>query len=205
MKSGLQTQFLAACLTIAFALWGFSARAQSPSGALTGTVLDPGGAVIAGASVTLEHPDSGLKRTAITDDRGEFHFGPLPPGEYRLRVNATGFAERTVLVTVSVSSRPSASIVMRLKSVQETVVVDAAPSVTSQPVEINSSVEKTIIGDRDIEDIPLAHRSFANIAYLAPMTAPVEPSDPTKARITAVSFAGSSGLNVDLSVVAGDK
>ena len=52
--------------------------------------------------------------------------------------------------------------------------------------------------------IPLASRSFANIAYLAPMTEPVEPSDPTKARITAVSFGGSSGLNVDLSVDGGE-
>src|SRR5215475_7018971 len=52
--------------------------------------------------------------------------------------------------------------------------------------------------------MPLAARSFANIAYLAPGTEPVEPSDPTKARITAVSFGGSSGLNVQLSVDGGD-
>jgi len=50
----------------------------------------------------------------------------------------------------------------------------------------------------------LAARSFANIAYLAPGTEPVEPSDPTKARITAVSTGGSSGLNNDLSVDGGD-
>jgi len=52
--------------------------------------------------------------------------------------------------------------------------------------------------------MPLAARSFANIAYMAPGTEPVEPSDPTKARITAVSFGGSSGLNVQLSVDGGD-
>src|SRR2546422_8362797 len=160
---------------------------------------------IPGAGVTLEHPDSGLKRATITDARGEFHFEFLAPGEYRLRINAAGFAERITEVSVSVSSRPTVSIVMGLKKVQETVVVDEdRPSLTAQPIETNSTVEKTIIGDRDLEEIPLAHRSFANIAYLAPMTAPVEPSDPTKARITAVSFAGSSGLNVDLSVDGGD-
>src|SRR5260370_28575529 len=94
---------------------------------------------------------------------------------------------------------------MGLKKVQETVVVDEdRPLLTAQRIETNSTVQKTIIGDRDLEEIPLAHRSFANIAYLALMTAPVEPSDPTKERITAVSFAGSSGLNVDLSVDGGD-
>ena len=77
-------------------------------------------------------------------------------------------------------------------------------SLTNAPIETSSSVVKTTIGRQDLEDIPLASRSFANIAYLAPMTEPVEPSDPTKARITAVSFGGSSGLNVDLSVDGGD-
>jgi hypothetical protein len=55
-----------------------------------------------------------------------------------------------------------------------------------------------------LQTLPLAARSFANIAYLAPGTEPVEPSDPTKARITAVSTGGSSGLNNDLSVDGGD-
>jgi hypothetical protein len=50
----------------------------------------------------------------------------------------------------------------------------------------------------------LPARSFANIAYLAPGTEPVEPSDPTKARITAVSTGGSSGLNNELSVDGAD-
>ena len=61
-----------------------------------------------------------------------------------------------------------------------------------------------MIAAKDLGSLPLASRSFANIAYLSPMTQPVEPSDPTKARITAVSFGGSSGLNVDLSVDGGD-
>ena len=190
---------------VALLLAARSSFSQSAQGALSGVVYDPGGGRIAGAGITLEHPDSGLKRTTTTDARGEFHFEFLAPGEYRLRIIAAGFAERIMEVSVSVSSRPTVSIVMGLKKVLETVVVDEdRPSLTAQPVETSSTVEKTIIGDRNLEEIPLAHRSFANIAYLAPMTAPVEPSDPTKARITAVSFAGSSGLNVDLSVDGGD-
>src|SRR4029077_9907860 len=60
------------------------------------------------------------------------------------------------------------------------------------------------VSEQDLDTIPLAARSFANIAYLAPGTEPVEPSDPTKARITAVSTGGSSGLNNDLSIDGGD-
>src|SRR5581483_684785 len=77
-------------------------------------------------------------------------------------------------------------------------------SIASEAVETTNSVIKNTVGRADLDRIPLAQRSFANIAYLTPMTEPVEPSDPTKARITAVSFGGSSGLNVDLSVDGGD-
>jgi hypothetical protein len=81
---------------------------------------------------------------------------------------------------------------------------DRGPSLASQPIETTSSTIKTVITSSDLDEVPLSARSFANISYLAPFTAPVEPSDPTKARITAVSFGGSSGLNVDLSVDGGD-
>src|SRR5205807_6253473 len=73
-----------------------------------------------------------------------------------------------------------------------------------EPIQTTSSLEQHVIEATDLKELPLAHRSFANIAYLSPMTEPVEPSDPTKARITAVSFAGSSGLNVDFAVDGGD-
>src|ERR1700719_3650579 len=69
-----------------------------------------------------------------------------------------------------------------------------------QPIDLASAVHQGVISNHDLQTLPLAARSFANIAYLAPGTMPVEPSDPTKARITAVSTGGSSGLNNDLSV-----
>ena len=65
-------------------------------------------------------------------------------------------------------------------------------------------VHQAVISSQDLQRLPLAARSFANIAYLAPGTEPVEPSDPTKARITAVSTGGSSGLNNELSVDGAD-
>ncbi len=61
-----------------------------------------------------------------------------------------------------------------------------------------------VVSGKDLQTIPLAARSFANIAYMVPGTEPVEPSDPTKARITAVSTGGSSGLNNQLTVDGGD-
>ncbi|HEY6945803.1 MAG TPA: TonB-dependent receptor, partial [Candidatus Acidoferrum sp.] len=118
---------------------------------------------------------------------------------------ATGFAEKTTTVAVAVSSQPVLVVTLSPQSVRESVEVrDRGPSLASQPIETTSSTIKTVITSSDLDEVPLSSRSFANISYLAPFTAPVEPSDPTKARITAVSFGGSSGLNVDLSVDGGD-
>ena len=181
------------------------AHAQSPEGALVGVVVDTTGARVAGATVTASAKSFSLVRTAKSSKVGEFTIESLPPGAYEVKVEALGFAAQTGTVTVAVTSTPTLTVKLQPASVQQTVSVQgSSESLTVAPIETSSSVVKTTIGVRDLEETPLAHRSFANIAYLAPMTEPVEPSDPTKARITAVSFGGSSGLNVDLSVDGGD-
>jgi outer membrane receptor protein involved in Fe transport len=148
---------------------------------------------------------SSLKREIKSDDHGEFRLNELLPGTYHLVVNARGFAEASSDVAVIVSSVRDVAVTLKLVAPKETVNVQAQPSsITTQPIDVASAVHQGAVTEHDLETIPLAHRSFANIAYLVPGTEPVEPSDPTKARITAVSFGGSSGLNVDLSVDGGD-
>jgi hypothetical protein len=180
-------------------------HAQSPEGTLRGTVSDATGARITGAIVSASAKRFSFVRTVKTNKLGEFSLESLPPGEYEVKVEASGFATRTGTASIGVSSVPTMNVLLQPAGVKETLTVEgAAGTLTNQSIEASSSVVKTTVGVRDLEDMPLAHRSFANIAYLTPMTEPVEPSDPTKARITAVSFGGSSGLNVDLSVDGGD-
>src|SRR5437660_1235540 len=180
-------------------------RAQNPGGSLLVTVQDSTGARVAGASVSLTQEKFAISRTGKADAQGEKRFESLQPGSYTVTVNVTGFAEKTAAVVVAVSSQPVLVVTLQPQSVRESVEVrDRGPSLASQPIETTSSTIKTVITSSDLDEVPLSARSFANISYLAPFTAPVEPSDPTKARITAVSFGGSSGLNVDLSVDGGD-
>ena len=192
-------------LILVYAVLTLSLQAQSPDGALVGTVSDATNARVAGASVKLSAKGLSGTRFATTNSVGEFRIESLPPGAYMITVEARGFATKTGSVDVAVSSTPTIHVKLQPASVHQEVQVEGTgASLTNAPIETSSSVVKTSIGRQDLEDIPLASRSFANIAYLAPMTEPVEPSDPTKARITAVSFGGSSGLNVDLSVDGGD-
>jgi hypothetical protein len=180
-------------------------HAQNPRGSLRGTVQDASGARIPSANIVVKSLDSPLQREATSEDRGEFRLDDLHPGAYRMTVTAPGFAQAQANVSITVSSVREVTVTLKLAAPAETVSVQGQnSSITTQPVDLVSVVHQGIVSSQDLQTLPLAARSFANIAYLAPGTEPVEPSDPTKARITAVSTGGSSGLNNDLSVDGGD-
>ncbi len=179
--------------------------AQNPRGALRGTVQDQSGGRVPSAKVVVQSAETGIVREAGCNDRGEFRIDELPPGNYQVIVSANGFAEASSSVTVVVSSVRELTVTLKLPAVQQTIILDGqVRSITTQSIDPASTVHQAVIFQQDLQTIPLAARSFANIAYLAPGTEPVEPSDPTKARITAVSTGGSSGLNNELSVDGAD-
>src|SRR6476646_4214736 len=180
-------------------------QAQAPNGSLRGEVQDASGRRVAGAKITVIAKEFGTQRNVLSDEAGQFRVNDLLPGAYRVVSSASGFADASADVNVVVSVVRDLSITLKPETVRETVKVESrASSITTEPIDIASTVQQGAVSSGDLETIPLAHRSFANIAYLVPGTEPVEPSDPSKARITAVSFGGSSGLNLDLSVDGGD-
>jgi hypothetical protein len=180
-------------------------QAQNPRGSLRGTVQDATGARVASAKIVLQAVDSSLQREASSEDRGEFRLDDLLPGAYRVTVSAAGFAAAQADVSIAVSFVRDVTVTLKGAAPSETVKVQGqSSSITTQPIDLVSVVHQGVISRQDLQTLPLAERSFANIAYLAPGTEPVEPSDPTKARITAVATGGSSGLNNELSVDGGD-
>ncbi len=179
--------------------------AQDPRGALRGEVEDAAGGRVASAAVHLMSARSAITREATSNERGEFRIDGLLPGPYRLVVSAKGFGEASAEVDVVVSTVRDVAVRLKPEAVRETVSVSGeASSITTQTLDTASAVHQGAVTSHDLDTLPLASRTFANIAYLVPGTEPVEPSDPTKARITAVAFGGSSGLNVDLSVDGAD-
>jgi hypothetical protein len=202
----LQFACLYGCLCLRF-IPGFlaTATAQEFRGSLLVAVEDSTGGRIAGAGVSLTEERAGLQRGAKSDLRGEVLFQALPPGTYHLEIEASAFAPRTTDVVVAVGSDPTIRITLLPQTVRESVQVhDLGPSFANHPLDTASSAVQTVITSSDLDEVPLSARSFANISLMAPFTTPVEPSDPSKARITAVSFGGSSGLNIDFSVDGGD-
>ena len=179
--------------------------AQELRGSLLVEVHDSSSAAIPAARVTLSEEKSAAHLSQTTDSRGEARFPALTAATYSVEVTATGFASQSQRIVVSISAQPAIRFVLALESLRQSVEVrDRGPSLASHPLDTSSSTVQTVITADDLDEVPLSARSFANIAIMAPFTAPVEPSDPTKARITAVSFGGSSGLNIDFSVDGGD-
>jgi hypothetical protein len=152
-----------------------------------------------------EAAGSSISRTAATNGHGDFRIEGLLPGRYRVMVTARGFAQATADVNVAVTIVRDINVTLKPAGAHETVSVQGSPSsITAETIETSSAVRGGVVGSQDLESLPLPARSFANIAYLVPGTEAVEPSDPTKARITAVSTGGSSGLNNELSVDGAD-
>ncbi|MGA3348462.1 MAG: carboxypeptidase regulatory-like domain-containing protein [Candidatus Sulfotelmatobacter sp.] len=196
MKSNTSKTF---ALTVLFFLT-FNLHAQNPRGSLRGTVQDASGAGITSARIVAQLIGSSVQR-GVVSDKGEFRLDDLLPGNYHVTINAAGFAPAQADVAIVVATVRDITVMMKPAAVRQAVQVQAeSSSITTETIDISSAVRGGVVGSQDLETLPLPARSFANIAYLVPGTEPVEPSDPTKARITAVSTGGSSGLNNELSV-----
>src|SRR2546425_10816461 len=91
---GILFAFLA--IVSVFALSSAPANAQALSaGTVSGVTLDPNGAVVPSATVIISNPITGYKRTTNTDTDGSFRFSDVPPNNYQLTVEATGFSTST--------------------------------------------------------------------------------------------------------------
>jgi Carboxypeptidase regulatory-like domain/TonB dependent receptor len=179
--------------------------AQNPRGSLRGTVQDATGARVLSAKIEAQLSGSSVRREANSEDHGEFRLDDLLPGLYRVTVTAKGFGQATADVAVAVSVVRDITVTLKPENARATVNVQGnSSSITTETIDTASAVHGGVVGSQDLETLPLPARSFANIAFLVPGTEPVEPSDPTKARITAVSTGGSSGLNNELSVDGAD-
>ena len=162
MRSGIR--FVAA-LIICFLLVSALSSAQSATTSLRGTVADPKGAVLAGASVTLSNDATGFSRTAKTDDQGSYQFLEVPPATYVLTISASGFATvKRANVVLQVSSPATLNISMQVQA--SSVILDVtgeAPQVNTQDATLGNN-----FNSRQLIDLPSEGRDPAAILSLQP-------------------------------------
>src|SRR5207249_427966 len=150
---------------LAFALISAPLAAQTTSGSIVGTVRDPHSAIVRGAKVLVESPDRGWKASTVTDESGSYTIFPVPPGLYRMTIEADGFQKKTVAdFLVDLDSRVRVDAELALASIGQSVTVEAA----APQVQRDSAARESVIENRQIVDLPLDGRNILDLVYLSP-------------------------------------
>ncbi len=162
---------LAPVLAILLALGVSTAVLAQSTAALQGTVLDPQGAAVPKAKVTVRNIQTGVERTTETDDAGIFQVASLPVGTYRLEIRREGFQTLVVPdLKLDVSTTVSRTFELKVGEVTQTVeVASAAPIVEASTITVGQ-----VIDQATVQEIPLNGRHFVELGLLIPgsVTAP---------------------------------
>ncbi len=146
------------------ALSTLPALAQQTLGSLNGTVVDPSGASVSGATVTISAPEINISRTAKTQSSGFFQIFNLPVAHYQVSVSSPGF-ETTQEANIAIQEARSTTLNVSLKLGQasESVEVIANPLLNATDTTNGYTLDKT-----QINATPLATGSFTQLATLSP-------------------------------------
>ena len=119
--------------------------------AILGQVSDTSGAIVPGATVTITNQDSGLKRSARTDEAGRFNFPQLKPGTYTVGVEATGFEpQKTQNVFSGLGQKQTVNLTLKVAQSKQTLEVNAEAAIIN-PSNANTS---TTLDAPALEDLP---------------------------------------------------
>src|SRR5215467_3566131 len=161
------TWFAAFCFCLAaVSCCSLVASAQSTTdGAISGTVIDSSGAAVPSAKVTAKNVGTNAATWATTDDTGYFRIAKLPPAEYSITIDATGFAPYTAeRVTVLIGSVTDLTAKLNVASAGATVeVTSELPVINTTSQEFSNVVSETAIGN-----LPINNGRWSSFALLTP-------------------------------------
>ena len=141
-----------------------SAEAQASS-SIGGSVVDPTGALVAGADVSVQSLDTGLERDLTTDSSGHYRVMSLPVGDYQVVVNKQGFSsEKRIGIHLVVGQDAQVNLNLKPMGEQQQVVVNADAS----PVSLTTADISGLVSDEQVKDLPLNGRSFDELLTLNP-------------------------------------
>jgi hypothetical protein len=151
--------------------WLAPVEAQEAGGTIVGTVMDPSGAAVASASVTIRNVATGVERTSTTNVDGVYTAPNLIPGTYEITVTATGFATETVQgVGLLAGDRREVNVNMRLGQASDKVNV---VSTEISDVQLASSEVRGVVDSHTVNELPLNGRDWTSLTLLEPGVAQV--------------------------------
>jgi len=139
--------------------------AQVDRATLVGAVTDPTGAVVPNAKVEVVLPDTGLRRQVETNAAGAYTMPSLPIGNYRLTVSHSGFKTVTIRdVRLGVGDTRALDVQLEVSGIETQVSVEAVTTA----LESATATLGTVIGTREMREIPLNGRGWAGLSLMAP-------------------------------------
>ena len=159
-----KTPALAAVFVVLFSFCA-AAIAQVTTGSILGTVRDASGAVVPGATVTVTDTGKGTTSAKQTDTEGNYSVPYLLPGTYNISVEMKGF-KRSIQnnVVLDIDQKAQVDFALETGGASETVEVTSAPPL----IRLDSSELGEVVGKREVQNLPLNGRNFAQLVYLVP-------------------------------------
>ena len=172
-----------------------AAQSQATTGIIRGTVTDPAGSPVAGATVTMRETQTGFQRQLITSDRGVFVGPLLPLGTYDVTARAVGFSEtRRTGVRLGVGETVNLTLALAAVQLQAVVVEATQPVVDATRIENSTSLPAEAVAR-----LPNNGRNYLNLTLLTPNVAIVQGPDGDE-----LSIAGQKGIHNNVSVDGAD-
>lgn len=168
---------------------GLMAQA-STTGALAGTVVDPSGAPVPDVRVTARLADTGLARSAKTDDAGQYGLPALPVGVYTLIFEKEGFSKSSVSASVSLGQVASQRVTMAVAEVVERLDV----SDRSEALDAAATTAAAVLGGERVEEAPAQTRSYLNFVLVAPSVAPSSGTNTNRSLAASRNIRNDSGF-----------
>lgn len=167
-------------------------QADANKAQLLGNVLDPNGASVPNAKITLKNAATGFSRDGMSGGDGSYRFVQLDPGTYEVSAQGTGFAT-TTLTGVVLNVGAAVTMDIRLSIQQTTTTVEVSENL----VNVTTATPSATLNSEAIRDLPINGRRFQDFAALTP-TVQIEPSRQQ------LSFVGQRGINSNIMVDGAD-
>ena len=179
-----------------------SGQATISTGNINGTVIDPTGAAVPGAQITVTQIDTGVTTNLTTNASGFYNSGSIAPGKYSVKVEAKGFETSEQQINVRMANNTAVDFSLKIGRESTTVRVDASTVTVNTET---TSVEGVLTATQ-IESLPVNGRNFLDLAQLEPGVQIQDGTnfDPTKIGYQSVSIGSRFGRTARIQVDGAD-
>jgi hypothetical protein len=162
-NSIMMIQRIVVCL---FALFSFAAvHSQVSTGSILGSVTDPSGAVVPGATITITNVATNVAFSTVSNGSGLYTVPNLAAGRYRVDITSSNFRSESVQdVILDVGEERTVNFNLKVGNANAKVVVTATPST----VELNNAIVMPVVNEKTVVNLPLNGRDWAALADLQP-------------------------------------